>query len=54
MHIAPNFLLKKLDGQYLMIPVGKIDADFNELITVNEIGVFLFERKGERYYEKQK
>ena len=53
MHIASNFLLKELDGQYLMIPVGKIDADFNELITVNEIGVFLWEELQEERTEEE-
>ena len=53
MHIASNFLLKELDGQYLMIPVGKIDADFNEVITVNEIGVFLWEELQEERTEEE-
>ena len=53
MHIASNFLLKELDGQYLMIPVGKIDADFNELITVNEIGMFLWEELQEERTEEE-
>lgn len=53
MHIASNFLLKELDGQYLIIPVGKIDADFNELITVNEIGVFLWEELQEERTEEE-
>ena len=44
MRIAPNFLLKKIDGQHIIIPIGNAGTGYTELITVGEVGTFLWEQ----------
>lgn len=44
MKIDKQFILRKIAGDYVIIPTGKTTLDFNGLITVNEQGAFLWER----------
>lgn len=53
MRIAPNFVLKELDGQYLIIPIGTISPDFNGLIAVGELGLFLWDKLQENRTEEE-
>lgn len=44
MKIEKEFVLREIAGDYILVPVGKTALDFNGLITVNEIGAFLWEK----------
>ena len=42
MKINDNFVLREIAGEYIIIPVGSTALKFNGLITVNEVGVLLW------------
>ena len=42
MRIDKEFILREIAGDYIIIPAGKTGLDFNGLITVNEVGVSLW------------
>ena len=42
MRIDKEFVLREIAGDYIIIPTGKMVLDFNGLITVNEVGAFLW------------
>ena len=37
-----EFVLREIAGDYVIIPIGRTVLSFNGLITVNEIGAFLW------------
>lgn len=42
MRIDKEFVLREIAGDYIIIPTGKTVLEFNGLITVNEVGVSLW------------
>lgn len=42
MRIEKNFVLREIAGEYIIVPTGSTALDFNGLITVNEVGMFLW------------
>lgn len=42
MRIENEFVLREIAGDYIIIPTGSTVLDFNGLITVNEVGVTLW------------
>ena len=42
MRIEKEFVLREIAGDYIIIPTGTAVLEFNGLITVNEVGVFLW------------
>lgn len=42
MRIDKEFILREIAGDYIIIPAGKTVLNFNGLITVNEVGVSLW------------
>ena len=42
MKVEKEFVLREIAGDYIIIPTGKTVLDFNGLITVNEVGVSLW------------
>lgn len=42
MRIEKEFVLREIAGDYIIIPTGSTVLDFNGLITVNEVGVTLW------------
>ena len=44
MKIDKEFILREIAGDYIIIPTGKTILDFNGMITVNEVGAFLWEK----------
>lgn len=42
MKISKEFVLREIAEEYIIIPIGKTTLDFNGLITVNEVGVSLW------------
>lgn len=43
MRIKKDFILREIAGDYIIIPTGTTALEFNGLITVNEVGVALWE-----------
>lgn len=44
MKIDKEFVLREIAGDYILVPVGDTALHFNGLITVNEVGAFLWEK----------
>lgn len=44
MKIKEGYMLRAVAGSYAVVPMGKEAADFNGMITLNEMGAFLWER----------
>ena len=42
MRINKEYVLREIAGDYIIIPVGATALEFNGLITVNEVGVTLW------------
>lgn len=42
MKVEKEFVLREIAGDYVIIPTGRTVLSFNGLITVNEIGAFLW------------
>ena len=42
MKVDKEFVLREIAGEYVIIPIGRTVLSFNGLITVNEIGAFLW------------
>ena len=42
MKINKEYVLREIAGDYIIIPVGATALEFNGLITVNEVGVTLW------------
>ena len=42
MRVDKEFVLREIAGDYIIIPTGKTVLEFNGLITVNEVGVSLW------------
>lgn len=42
MKLEKEFVLREIAGDYVIIPVGKTMIEFNGLITVNEVGVSIW------------
>ncbi len=38
-----NFVLREIAGEYVMVPIGSATLDFNGLMTVNEVGRFIWQ-----------
>ena len=44
MRIKKKFILRDIAGEHILVPVGETALMFNGLITLNEVGLFLWER----------
>ena len=38
----PNYILREIAGEYILVPTGRELENFNGLATMNETGVFLW------------
>lgn len=43
MRISKDFIIRKIAGEHVVVPTGKEALKFQGLITVNEVGTFLWE-----------
>lgn len=43
MKIKSGFIMREIAGDYIVVPTGKAAVEFNGLITVNEVGKFLWD-----------
>lgn len=53
MKIEKEFILREIAGDYVIIPTGTTTLEFNGLITVNELGAFIWERLQEETAEEK-
>ena len=53
MRIEKEFILREIAGDYVIVPTGKTALEFNGLITVNELGAFIW-REMQREITKEK
>lgn len=44
MKIKDGFMLREVAGSHVVVPMGKAAANFNGMITLNEMGAFLWKR----------
>ena len=44
MKISENFVLREIAGEYIIVPVGNATLNFNGLMTVNEVGRFIWQQ----------
>ena len=43
MKINPNYILRNIAGEHVVVPTGEEGVNFNGIITLNESGKLLFE-----------
>ena len=43
MKIEKEFILREIAGDYIIVPVGKTALEFNGMITLNDVAVFIWE-----------
>lgn len=44
MKIKEGFILRKVGGSNVIVPTGNETNEFNEMITTNDTGAFIFEK----------
>ena len=52
MKVSKDYILREIAGEFMLVPVGAAAAKFNGLITMNEIGTFIFKQLGEEQTEE--
>lgn len=53
MKIKEGYMLREVAGNSVVVPVGAASLDFNGIITLNEVGAFLWEALLEDKEEQQ-
>ena len=53
MKIKEGFVLRKIAGSNIVVPIGAICVDFNGMITMNDSATFLWEKLAEGADEDQ-
>ena len=53
MRVSNDFILREIVGEYILVPIGNAAAKFNGLITMNEIGTFIFKTLQTEQTEEQ-
>lgn len=43
MKIKKDFIKREIAGDYILVPIGSTALDFNGLITMNDVGAFIWE-----------
>lgn len=42
MKINPDFVLREISGDYIIVPTGKTTLNYNGLFTLSEVGAFIW------------
>lgn len=50
MKVSKEFILREIAGEHILVPIGTAAAHFNGLISMNEVGRFLFDLLAEERY----
>ncbi|MBQ2896928.1 MAG: PqqD family protein [Clostridia bacterium] len=53
MRLKDGFLLRKVAGEYIVVPTGDSMVDFKAMISLNETGAFLWEQLTQDKTEQQ-
>ena len=43
MRASKDFMMREIAGEFILVPVGAAAVKFNGLITMNELGKFIFD-----------
>lgn len=49
MKISNKFVVREIAGEFIIVAVGQSTIDFNGIITVNDVGKFLWEHMQEEF-----
>ena len=52
MRIKKKFVLREIAGEYVLVPVGEAARELNGIVTVNELGAFLWNLLQEQQTEQ--
>lgn len=44
MKVKKDFVMREIDGEYLLIPANATALEFNGIITINEVGAFIWKQ----------
>lgn len=44
MKINGQFVLREIAGEYILVPVGNTAVEMNGMVTLNEVGVFIWNK----------
>lgn len=44
MKISEDYIIREIAGEYVVVPTGQAAVRFNGLITINEVGAFLWRK----------
>ena len=53
MRVSKDFILRQIADEYMLVPIGQAATRFNGLISMNEIGHFIFTALTEDTTEEQ-
>ena len=53
MKVSKEFILREIAGEYILVPTGASAAKIDGLITLNELGCFIFKALQEEKTEEQ-
>ena len=53
MRVSKEFILRQIADEYMLVPIGQAATRFNGLISMNEIGHFIFSALAEDTTEEQ-
>lgn len=49
MRVSKDFIMREIAGEFILVPTGAAAAKFNGLITMNEVGKFIFQTLAEEH-----
>lgn len=44
MKVNKNFVVRQIADEYIIVPIGEAVINFNGMVTVNEVGKFIWEQ----------
>lgn len=53
MRVSNDFIMREIAGEFLLVPTGAAAAKFNGLITMNEVGKFIFQTLSEEHTARE-
>ena len=49
MRVSNDYIMRQIAGEFLLVPTGAAAARFNGLITMNDVGRFIFQMLAEEH-----
>ena len=53
MRVSKDFILREIAGEHILVPVGVAAVHFNGLISMNEVGRFIFDLLAEDHTARE-